>query len=152
MIKLLKSLLLLYILLLSGFLQYHGSVFYESISTFSVKRNQNSIIQPRLSNTKEKNRQNHIIDIEEKEKETVSFKKYLSFHNNTATPFYTQIAEYLFQYTQIFFPIFKHFSYYPFGKSLYLIFEVMRIWQGYLSRKTQFPFLPVCGNLLYPLP
>ncbi len=127
MIKSLKSRLPLYILLLSGFLQHERSAFHESISTFSVKKKPNSIIHPRLSTTKGENQQNHIIDIEGKENETVAFKKHLLFHNSIATPFYTQIAEYLFQYTQILFPIFKHFSYYPFGKSLYLIFEVMRI-------------------------
>lgn len=129
MIKLLKPLLWLCILLLSG------CTFYESISTapaknikyFIVQKSQHSAYKPVLSSTKEENKQTHTTDIEEKENEAISFKKYLSFSKNIGALFYTQKVEYFFQYTQIDFCFFKTFSYYLSFKSLYLLFEVMRI-------------------------
>lgn len=49
------------------------------------------------------------------------------FQHQYTTPFYIQLSEYLFQYTQIHFFFFKLFSYSPSYKSLYLMFEVIRI-------------------------
>jgi hypothetical protein len=135
MIKLLKYLLPLCILLLSGYLYCHEGTIHTPIRISSVKNSnyfigensQNSIIEPALTTEKRETKQNPITDIEEKENEVISFKKDLSFNTNIAALFYTQIAEYFFQYTQIQLFFFKHFSYYPSSKSLYLIFEVMRI-------------------------
>lgn len=129
MIKLLKPTLWLCILLLSGY------TFYEFISTapaknikfFIVQKSQHSIYKPVLSSTKEENKQTHTADIEEKENEANSFKKYLSFSKNITTLFYTQKVEYFFHYTQIDFCSFKICSYSLSLKSLYLLFEVMRI-------------------------
>lgn len=129
MIKLLKPLLCFCILLLSG------CTFYESIITtpaknikdFVTQKSQYLACKPALSRTKEENKQTHTTDIEEKENEIISFKKYSSFSPNIYTAFYTQLSDCLFQYTQIHSFFFKFFSYYPSCKSLYLLFEVIRI-------------------------
>ncbi|RDB03805.1 hypothetical protein DVG78_22255 [Runella aurantiaca] len=122
MIKLFKSLLPLCILLLSGYVQHHGGAFYELISPSAVKNKQYLVSKPVLFN-----KQNRITDIEEKENEIISFKKYSASSNNIHTPFYNQIPEHFFQYTPIYLFFIKQFSYYPSCKSLYLIFEVMQI-------------------------
>ncbi|AXE19475.1 hypothetical protein DR864_17860 [Runella rosea] len=134
MIKLFKSLFPLCVLLVGGYIQHHGGTFYESINSSTVKNKQYLIVEKKQYSVSKpvlfnqgKNKQNRITDIEEKENEIVSFKKYSLFSNNVNTPFYTQTAEYSFQYTQLHFFFFKLFSYYPSCKSLYLIFEVMRI-------------------------
>ncbi len=135
MIKLLKSLLSLFILLLSGYLYCHEGITYTSIgisssnnSNYLTRENsQNFTIEPILATAKRETKRNHIIYIEEKANEVISFKKYLLFSNKIITPFYSQIATHLFRYTQIDLFFFTHSSFYPFCKSLYLIFEVMRI-------------------------
>lgn len=131
MIKSVKSLFPLFILLMSVYLQQYRGTFCKSISVTSVKSSNCFIAEKKqhtiLFNTKEENKHNHITDIEEKENEVVSFKKYSSFSPNIYTPFYTQLSDCLFQYTQIHLFFFKHFSYYPSSKSLYLLFEVIRI-------------------------
>ncbi len=133
MIKSVKSLFPLCILQLREYLQHNGWIFYRYNSSSLIKTNNGFIAEKSqhldsksaLSITKEEKEQNHTTDIEEKE--VISFKKYLSFSNNITTPFYTQLPEFLFQYTQIHFFFFKFLSYSPSYKSLYLMFEVIRI-------------------------
>lgn len=135
MVKLLRYLFPLYVLLVSGYFQHHGDTLYKSISSSVVKNNQyllviekkqRSVCKPVLSN-KEDNQHNRITDIEEKKNEIISFKKYSAFSNNIHPLSRTQIAEYFFQYTPIYLFFIKQFFYYPSCKSLYLIFEVIRI-------------------------
>jgi hypothetical protein len=135
MMNLFKSLLPLCILLLSGYLQQEGIAFYKSIDSalkknithFAVEKGQHSVVNPVLSNTKEKNNQNYITDIEEKENELSTFKKNVSFNTIIKTAFYTQLSDCISPNTQLHLFFFKLFTYCPFYKSLYLRFAVMRI-------------------------
>ena len=118
MIKLFESLFALCIVMMSEYVHLYEYTFYEHISTAAVKnsnrlveeKKQHSVSKIVIFNTKEENKQNHTTDIEEKENEVVSFKKYSSFSNNIHPLFYTQQSHYLFQYTEIHSFFFKHFS------------------------------------------
>lgn len=135
MIQLVKSLFALFILLLSGYFQYDNSTFSESHDSSSVKNSrysivensQDSIFESALNNKKADDIQSHPTDIEEKENQLNFFRKTISFSDILRTVFYTHLADYLFRYTLL--PLFflKLCFYYPFSKSLYLKFEVMRI-------------------------
>ncbi|WP_221392871.1 hypothetical protein [Dyadobacter sp. NIV53] len=141
MIKLLRFLLPICILLLSGFFPQKGHSYNESVG-FSLVQNayrlafdgnirvqqcQDLIFKSALSNLEGENGTNHTANLEEKEDELVFFKKYTDISNGLTSTFNTQTPSYFSHFIKR--PLFlnKHFSYFPYYKFLYLKFNVLRI-------------------------
>lgn len=149
MIKLVRFLLPVCILLLSGYTQQSGHVYRESLCQSPIKNEevvlacydsapdcQELIIRSGLSDTERENGLNHLANLEEKEDELASFKKFIEFSNDLAAGFYTYIPAQFSQYTIRSLIFFKHYTYFPTYRSLFLRFKVLRIWYKTLAGRS----------------
>ena len=141
MIKLFRFLLPICIILLSGYAQqnrntYNGSVYFSFTKNpegfifgghNSILSCQDLSIRPALSDSERESNINHAAKLEEKEDELATFKKYIDVGNHFASAFYITTSEYFSCHTKRYLFFSKHFSYFPFFRSLYLKFNVIRI-------------------------
>lgn len=141
MIKLFRFLLPICIFLLSGFTQQNTHAYNESIHFSSTKNPEGLVFnnfvsltgcqdlsaKTLLSDSKSENGENHTAKLEEKEDELTPFKKYIDISNGFTSAFYITASGYFSHYTKQYLFFNKHFSYFPFYRSLYLKFNVFRI-------------------------
>lgn len=140
MIKfLIRFLLSLCILLLSGYSHLHAHAYQELSSyaliknlkgsehvSFRTVQNVQTFISSLSPSVTEKSFKVEAAEIEEEENKSVSFKKYLENSNYLTAVFYVLALAYFFRYIKTSLLFCKHFSY-TLSQRRYLIFHVFRI-------------------------
>jgi hypothetical protein len=139
MIKLLKFLLPLCVFLLGGYVQHFDThqEFFRNFGSensemaalngcFTTLNGQGFVIKSDTTDNERGAGIHHRIDIEVKENELTSARKYFGFSNDLNV-FYTHISGSFIHYIKVSLLSCKHFYHFPSYKSLFLLFGVMRI-------------------------
>jgi len=140
MIKLFRFFFLVCILLLAAFVQHNGgakeSVYLSSLQNFNASAfTGNGVLRSNLHlnfgrDRTDKERKNAIsvaVNIEEKEDESVSSRKYLALSKGLHAASHTQITSLFCHYIGKSAFYIKHFTYSPSYRFLYLTLKVFRI-------------------------